>query len=98
MPEGFQDERQEISGPPAQAPAKAREGFARKMGVAVESLREQDGRLWATVLKKGMSTVEVLPGLLERMIRGIPFRKSMRWDSLETDAFAPHWSARTARG
>ena len=100
LPEGFRDERQEISGPPAQAPAKAREGFAKKMGVAVESLREKDGRLWATVLKKGMSTLEVLPGLLERMIRGIPFRKSMRWDSLETDAFARpvHWIAAALDG
>ncbi len=100
LPQGFQDETQEISGPPAQAPAKAREGFAKKMGVAVESLREKDGRLWATVVKKGMATVDVLPGLLERMIRGIPFKKSMRWDSLETDAFARpvHWIAATLDG
>ena len=100
LPAGFEDETQEISGPPAQAPAKAREGFAKKMGVAVESLREKDGRLWATVVKKGMATVEVLPGLLERLIRGIPFRKSMRWDSLETDAFARpvHWIAAALDG
>ena len=100
LPEGFHDETQEISGPPAQAPAKAREGFAKKMGVAVESLREKDGRVWATVVKKGMATIDVLPGILERMIRGIPFKKSMRWDSLESDAFARpvHWIAATLDG
>ena len=100
LPEGFDDETQEISGPPAQAPAKAREGFAKKMGVAVDSLREKEGRVWATVVKKGMATIDVLPAILERMIRGIPFKKSMRWDSLESDAFARpvHWIAATLDG
>jgi glycyl-tRNA synthetase beta chain len=93
LPTGSQDETREVVGPPASAPDKAREGFARKSGVPVEALREKKGRLVATVVTKGVATAEVLPEVLERMIRGIPFKKSMRWDSLETDPFARpvHW-------
>ena len=42
---------------------------------------------------KGQTAAEALPPLLERIVRGIPFKKSMRWDSLEGDEFARpvHW-------
>ena len=99
LSEGSTEETNEVAGPPTQAPAKAREGFAKKMGVSVDALREKDGRIWATVVKKGAATFEVLPAILERMVRGIPFRKSMRWDSLE-EAFARpvHWIAAALDG
>src|SRR5229473_3247787 len=44
---------------------------------------------------RGQSAAEALPGILERLVRGIPFKKSMRWDSLDKDAFARpvHWIA-----
>ena len=97
---GTGDQTKQIVGPPANAPAKAREGFARKSGVPVESLREENGRLVASVLVKGVSTSDALSALLKVLIPGIPFRKSMRWDSLETDAFARpvHWIAATLDG
>jgi glycyl-tRNA synthetase beta chain len=97
---GTEDQTKQIVGPPANAPAKAREGFARKSGVPVESLREENGRLVATVLVKGVSTSDALSALLKTLVPGIPFRKSMRWDSLETDAFARpvHWIAATLDG
>jgi glycyl-tRNA synthetase beta chain len=100
LPEGTQDSTREVTGPPANAPDKAREGFARKSGVPVESLREQNGRLVATVVTRGVATAEQLPKLLESLIRSIPFRKSMRWDSLETDPFARpvHWIAAVLDG
>jgi glycyl-tRNA synthetase beta chain len=93
LSEGSKDESKQVVGPPASSPAKAREGFARKAGVPLESLREENGRLVATVVTKGVATAEVLPGLLENIIHSIPFRKSMRWDSLDGDAFARpvHW-------
>jgi glycyl-tRNA synthetase beta chain len=100
LPEGSKDETREVAGPPANAPDKAREGFARKSGVPVESLREKNGRLVATVLTKGVATAEILPTLLESLIRSIPFRKSMRWDALEGDTFARpvHWIAAALDG
>src|SRR5579863_1356311 len=81
LPEGTKDESREVAGPPASAPEKAREGFARKSGVPVSALREKDGRLVATVTSKGVATADLLPALLEKLIRSIPFRKSMRWDA-----------------
>jgi glycyl-tRNA synthetase beta chain len=93
LSEGTKDEQKQVVGPPANAPQKAREGFAKKAGVAVEALREENGRLVASVTTKGVATSEMLPPLLTQIIRSIPFRKSMRWDSLEGDPFARpvHW-------
>src|SRR5437870_860384 len=47
-----------------------------------------------------MAAADALPPILEQIVRGIPFRKSMRWDALETDAFARpvHWIAATLDG
>jgi glycyl-tRNA synthetase beta chain len=100
LPEGSEDQTREVTGPPANAPEKAKEGFARKSGVAVESLREKNGRLVATVTTKGVATAEVLPRFLSGLIRAIPFRKAMRWDALEGDAFARpvHWIATNLEG
>ncbi|MGZ6143471.1 MAG: glycine--tRNA ligase subunit beta [Myxococcales bacterium] len=100
LSEGSKDSTREVTGPPANAPEKAREGFARKSGVPVSALREQNGRLVATVVTRGVATAEVLPKLLESLIRSIPFRKSMRWDALETDPFARpvHWIVATLDG
>jgi len=100
LPQGSKDETREVVGPPAGAPEKAREGFARKSGVPVGALQEKNGRLVATVLTRGVATAEVLPALLEKLIRSIPFRKSMRWDALEADPFARpvHWLAAALDG
>ncbi|TMA27468.1 MAG: glycine--tRNA ligase subunit beta [Deltaproteobacteria bacterium] len=101
LPEGYHDETQEREGPPAKAGGKAIEGFAKKMGVPVESLREnKNGRMVATIVVPGAKTAEVLPGILERMVRGIPFKKSMRWDALESDPFARpvHWIVASLEG
>src|SRR5207253_552381 len=48
----------------------------------------------------GVRHPAALPGILERIVRGIPFKKSMRWDSLDKDAFARpvHWIAAVLDG
>jgi len=104
--EQAEDVRKKLVGPPAKAafvdgkPTKAAEGFAKKAGVAVESLRVEGDRVVVEQNVKGESAAEALPQLLAKIIRGIPFKKSMRWDSLETDAFARpvHWIAATLEG
>ena len=102
LPEGTTDEDREFMGPPSGdgTPNKAAEGFARKQGVPVESLQDKGGRWVANKVIPGARTADMLPSLLAKMIRGIPFRKSMRWDSLETDAFARpvHWIAAALDG
>ncbi|HUJ25271.1 MAG TPA: glycine--tRNA ligase subunit beta [Myxococcales bacterium] len=100
LPEGSKDETKEVTGPPANAPEKAREGFAKKSGVPVAELREKNGRLVATVTTRGVATADVLPRLLETIIRNIPFKRTMRWDALEGDPFARpvHWIVATLDG
>lgn len=100
------DIRKKLSGPPAKAArqdgkwTKAAEGFAKKAGVPLDALRIEDERVVVEQELRGQTAAEALPPLLERIIRGIPFRKSMRWDSLEADAFARpvHWIAATLDG
>ncbi|MFL5398242.1 MAG: glycine--tRNA ligase subunit beta, partial [Myxococcales bacterium] len=93
------DVRRTLQGPPAKAafqdgkPTKAAEGFAKKAGVAVSDLRVEGDRVVVEQQIKGQTAAEALPSILERIVRGIPFKKSMRWDSLDGDAFARpvHW-------
>src|SRR5438270_797062 len=94
------DAKRKLVGPPAKAPEAARAGFARKAGVALDALKVEGDRLVVEQDVKGQKAEEVLPAVLAGMIRGIPFRKSMRWDSLETDPFARpvHWIVATLDG
>jgi len=100
------DIRKKLSGPPAKQAqqdgrwTKAAEGFARKAGVEVSALRVENDRVVVEQHVKGQAAAEALPGILEEIVRGIPFRKSMRWDSLEGDAFARpvHWIAAALDG
>src|SRR3954463_11964908 len=93
------DGRRAPQGPPAKAafqdgkPTKAAEGFAKKAGVAVSDLRVEGDRVVVEQQIKGQTAAGALPPILERIVRGIPFKKSMRWDSLDGDAFARpvHW-------
>jgi glycyl-tRNA synthetase len=66
-------------------PTQAAQGFARKYGVAVEALRveEIDGARYvvAQVHEAGRSAVEVLAEALPKLIAGIKFGKSMRWNA-----------------
>ena len=100
------DVKKTVQGPPAKAafqdgkPTKAAEGFARKVGVPVSALRVEGDRVVVEQEIRGQSAAEALPGILERIVRGIPFKKSMRWDSLDKDAFARpvHWIAAVLDG
>jgi glycyl-tRNA synthetase beta chain len=100
------DVRRKLSGPPAKQArqegkwTKAAEGFARKAGVPVDALKIEGDRVVVEQHVRGQTAAEVLPPILEEIIRGIPFRKSMRWDWLETDAFARpvHWIGATLDG
>ena len=61
-------------------PTAAAEGFARSKGVSVEELERADGFVWASQRVSGRETAEVLPDALERVVRGLVFPKTMRWD------------------
>ncbi|MGX9728102.1 MAG: glycine--tRNA ligase subunit beta [Candidatus Electronema sp. VV] len=94
---------QEHIGPAKQAafdadgqPTKAALGFARSKGLKVEDLQvvstPKGEYLMAAEEIKGRATAELLPGLLESLLRAIPFPKSMRWaDSKLTFARPVQW-------
>ena len=79
-----------VTGPPVKVafdgdgkPTKAAMGFAKKVGVSVESLEvietDRGSYIGCKVEEKGRPAVEVLPGALEDLITGLKFRKAMRW-------------------
>ena len=76
LPERSPDEW--MQGPPAHMREQAAVGFAKRHGIAVEQLEERDGFLGVT--KPGREAREALPEQLDRIVRGLAFSKSMRWD------------------
>ncbi len=103
LQERQEDRRQEYIGPAKKAafdadgkPTKAAVGFARSKGMAVEDLRivetPKGEYLMAVEEVKGRATGELLPDLLDELLRSIPFPKSMRWaDSAMTFARPLQW-------
>ncbi|MER3409477.1 MAG: glycine--tRNA ligase subunit beta, partial [Thermoleophilia bacterium] len=67
-----------VKGPPASAPAPAREGFARRHGLDPLALEEREGFLGFE--RPGRPLREVLPQALAALVRGLAFAKTMRWD------------------
>jgi len=86
-----QEDRQErVLGPPKRvgfdgdgAPTKAAEGFARKVGVAVDEIElestDKGEYLAATVLHRGLSTAQILSQAIPDVIAAMRFPKTMRW-------------------
>ncbi len=104
LPIAQPDVSEEVTGPPAKAafdaagkPTKAAIGFAQKNGVAVEALRvlEVPGKgayIAATRQLTGAPTATLLPKLLGELARAIPWKKQMRWASLDEAFVRPvHW-------
>jgi glycyl-tRNA synthetase beta chain len=90
LPERQADARREVVGPPRSAaydaggkPTRAAEGFARAQGVPVERLEvralDRGEYVVAAQESRGLSTPEVLKGLLPRLVSALAFPKYMRW-------------------
>ena len=89
------DARTEALGPPVAhafdgegKPTQAAIGFAKSQGVEVSALERaqtpKGERLAVTKVEKGKKAEAVLPGLLDRLVAGLRFRKAMRsrWDEV----------------
>ncbi|GAB4565905.1 MAG: glycine--tRNA ligase [Anaerolineae bacterium] len=85
------DLEQAVKGPPAKVafdadgrPTAAAEGFARRQGVPVSSLerRQVEGGeyVFAVRVEQGAPAVTVLSEALPRLIAGLHFEKTMRWN------------------
>ncbi|PKL41365.1 MAG: glycine--tRNA ligase subunit beta [Spirochaetae bacterium HGW-Spirochaetae-1] len=83
-------EEAELKGPAAKAaydgegkPTKALEGFMKANGVSPENLFNRDtGKgeyVFAVKKLESRQTVEILPGIVEKIVMEIPFPKRMKW-------------------
>ncbi|MBA4804977.1 MAG: glycine--tRNA ligase subunit beta [Brevundimonas sp.] len=73
------DREEELKGPKTSAPAQALEGFLRKTGLTREQLVERDGVFFAVISSKGQRTADLVPAMVDQIVRGFPWPKSMRW-------------------
>lgn len=87
-----EDRDEELMGPPVSAgldangqPTQALMGFARKNGVEVSALSQKEtpkGKYYSfTKQHRGRATVDVMPELLEGLLRDLAFPKMMHWDA-----------------
>ncbi|MDF3018959.1 MAG: glycine-tRNA ligase [Steroidobacteraceae bacterium] len=92
-----------LKGPPVNAafdkagqPTTAAIKFAEKCGVAVDALkRVVEGKgefLYFEGEKPGLSTVSLLPGIVQKSLDALPIPKRMRWGSSTAEFVRPvHW-------
>jgi glycyl-tRNA synthetase beta chain len=81
LPAAQADRTEERKGPRANAPDQALQGFLRSTGVAREDLVERDGVLFATLQRPGRPTPAIVAEMVDSIVRGFPWPKSMRWGS-----------------
>ena len=79
LPEAQADRVEERKGPRVGAPDKAMEGFLRSTGLTQDQLTEQDGVWFAKIERKGRPTPEIVAEMVEAIVRGFPWPKSMTW-------------------
>jgi glycyl-tRNA synthetase beta chain len=79
LPLAQADRKEELKGPRVGAPPQAMEGFLRKAGVTQDQLVERDGVYMAFIEKKGRPTAEIIAEMVEAIVRGFPWPKSMIW-------------------
>ena len=81
LPAATPDREEEVKGPKTSAPLQALEGFLRKTGLTREQLVERDGVLFAVISSKGRVTPDLIPEMVDQIVRNFPWPKSMRWGS-----------------
>ena len=75
--------REEFKGPRADAPAKALDGFLRKVGLKKDQLELRDDKkgqtYFAVVERPGRQTAALLAEIMPDVVRAFSWPKSMRW-------------------
>ena len=75
------DVSEELKGPRVGSPPQAVEGFLKKTGLTQDQLVERDGVYFATLTKTGGPTAAIVATMVDEIVRGFPWPKSMRWGS-----------------
>ncbi len=81
LPAAQDDRTEERKGPRVGAPDQAIEGFLRSTGLKRGDLVERDGVWFASIHSKGRPTAEIIAQMVEDIVRGFPWPKSMTWGS-----------------
>ncbi|MBD3835934.1 glycine--tRNA ligase subunit beta [Brevundimonas sp.] len=79
LPAATPDRSEEVKGPKVSAPPQALDGFLRKTGLTREQLVERDGVLFAVISSQGRATPDLIPEMVDQIVRTFPWPKSMRW-------------------
>ena len=79
LPAAQEDRSEEIKGPRTSAPEQALDGFLRKTGLTRDQLVERDGVFIAVIEKKGQPTAGIIAAMVDQIVRGFPWPKSMTW-------------------
>jgi glycyl-tRNA synthetase beta chain len=91
LPSETQAVSEEIKGPRTSAPPQALEGFLRKVGLPHEQLQERDGVWFAVVEKAGRPMRDLLGPIVQRIVAGFPWPKSMRWGAASKSMASLRW-------
>src|SRR3954468_7877337 len=86
LPAARPDVSEERRGPRVGAPEQAIQGFLKAAGLAsLDHAEKRDtgkGEFWfAVIRKKGGPTADVLPGVIDAVMKTLPWPKSMKWSS-----------------
>jgi glycyl-tRNA synthetase beta chain len=81
LPIAQPDRHEERKGPRVGAPDQAIEGFLRSTGLTRDQLIERDGVYFAHLHRPGRPTPEIVAEMVEAIVRGFPWPKSMTWGS-----------------
>jgi len=88
-----QDRETEVAGPSTSAPAQAVAGFAKKHGVAVDSLERRAGAKGEVFVARAKTTGarldKVLAALVEEALKSLPIPKVMRWGAGDAQFVRP---------
>jgi len=71
---------------------KAAQGFARGLKITPDKLEQRDGHVGLLVKTKGRQAKEIVPEVLEQVVKQLPIPKRMRWGNLDVEFVRPvHW-------
>ena len=84
LPLSQPDRREEKRGPRVGAPEKAIQGFLRANNATMAMCVERDDYLYLSTETEGRAVADLLPGIVNKLIGGLAWPKSMRWGAGDT--------------